>query len=157
MADPITLIAIGGIVSGAAGVAGGISSISQSRAQAQTTRQIAELNAQTVLAEADIEETRLRRANERTIAQIRASIAGRGITVEGTPLDVLAGEVAQAEENVLLRRFEAERRVDVLRFTGGTEADFQRAAGLSTALGQFGTAGASILGGVGTLVELAES
>jgi hypothetical protein len=145
------LAAIGGIVAGAAGIAGGVASITQSRQQAKATQQIADINAQTVLQEAAVNEALARRRNLQTIGRLRAAIGGRGITVEGTPLDVLAGEVAKAEEEALLIRFQAERRADIIRFGGQSEAEFAKAQGFSTALGQFGQAGGSILGGLGNL------
>lgn len=141
-----TIVAIAAI--GAAGV-GAVSSIQQGRA----AKRVGEQNAQLALGRAKLEEARFRRDQRRRLGRIRAGIGARGITVEGSPLALLADQAAEIEEDALLIRFGG----DVAAAEARTRGSFAKAAGISrglsllgTAAGFAGQAGESLLDGGGS-------
>lgn len=151
--DPITLVAVGIGVSAASTVVGGVSSITQSRSQAEAIRQAGAYNARAALIEASVAEERLRRTQDRQLARLRASIAGRGGTLSGSPLEILADQVAEAEENALLVRYQGRIRAQQAAFGSQTQATFVESRGLAEGLGSFGRGAGTILGSVGEYID----
>ena len=136
-------MAVVAAIATAAAIAGAVSSIQQGRAAAKVGRQ----NAQLALARSALEESRFQREGKRQLARIRASIATRGITVEGSPLALLADQAAEIEENAAL-----------IRLGGGIEAaqartrgDFARSASFGQAISLFGSAAGSAVEGLSLL------
>lgn len=158
-----TLAVVVAIASAGAAVVGGISAIQQGRFQNKIAKQNADLaraagekNARLALGQSRAEEARKRREGLRRLGLTRAIIAARGITVEGSPLDLLAEEAAVIEEDALLIRFGGEVQAQSLLFGAAVSAREQlisgrlaSARGIGQGIALFGAAGASLLGGFG--------
>jgi hypothetical protein len=142
-----------GMVSAASSVAGGVASITQSRAQAKAIQQAGDYNARAAEIETAVTEERLRRDQRRQLSRLRASIAGRGVTVEGSPLEILADSAAEAEEDALLVRYMGTIRAQQTRYGAQTESTFVKSRGLAAGLGSFGRGTGTILGSVGEYIE----
>lgn len=133
------------------------------RENAQFELDLAERNAQAAIDRAAAEEVRLRRDRDRRIESTRATFGASGVQIQGSPLEVLADEAMEAEEDALLIRFGGERVAEQARLTGailarrelqtalGVEtsgqlrADALRASGTASLIGGFGQAGRSLL------------
>lgn len=107
-------------------------------------QEVGERNAQAILAQAGAEETRLRRDRARRLGATRAAFGAAGVQVEGTPLDVLADQVATAEEEALLIRHGGVVGAENARIGGAIRARDQRIAA-----GQAKQQGATSLLGAG--------
>ena len=104
------------------------------------------------VARAKLEEGRFQREGRRQLGRLRASIATRGITVEGSPLAILADQAAEIEENAQLILLGG----DIEAARARTRGSFAQSAAFGQAIGQFGQAvsfglqGLSLLDGGGT-------
>lgn len=116
-----------------------IGAISQANAAAQA----AEYNAAVARQEAAAEEARRRREAERQMGQIRAGRAKSGVTVEGSPLIVLADSAMEAEIDALNARWTGETSAKLYKM----EARSARRAGIYNA-------GASLLSGASKIAGM---
>ncbi len=107
--------------------------------QAEVARQNARAEVQASAAE----ETRLRREQRRRIGATRAAFGAAGVTLAGTPLEVLSEQALIAEEDALLVRFGGQVRAREERARGALFA----AAGQQAFVGGLFEAGATLLGG----------
>jgi len=125
---------------------------------------IGERNAQAALERSALQETMLRRDRLRRIASARAAYGSAGVTLEGTPLEVLANMAGVAEHEALLVRHAgaveareasleaqlAARREHLFAagagYAGETAARAAEARGTGALIGGFGQAGATLLG-----------
>lgn len=96
--------------------------------QAERKAEIASRNAKAFLYQGEAEAVRLRRDRLRRMGRARASIGAAGVTVDGTPLDVLADEAMTALEDEMLVRFSARERAREQEL----RADMIRERGLGT-------------------------
>ena len=110
-----------------------------------------EKNAKLAIAQASAEEARRRREGARQLGKAVAFIGARGLLIEGSPLDFLAEQAAEIEEESLLIRFGGKTRAQSLLFGAALESRRQEAfgtlaqsRGFSNAIGSFGQA-ASLL------------
>jgi len=81
----------------------------QSKA-ARSSAAIMDRNAFQARAQAIAEERRLKRDRVRRQGQTRAAFGGAGVTLEGSPMEVLAEQAMEARENELLVLFAGEQR-----------------------------------------------
>ncbi len=83
------------------------------RENAAFIRLVSERNAQAAIQQSVVEADRLRRDRERRISATTAAFARTGIALSGSPIEALAGQAAQAEEDVFLvlagGKFEAQQ------------------------------------------------
>lgn len=128
---------IGTLVGGVGQILGGVAALQQGRFAAEVAR----ANAQAARQQAAAEEIRVRRERVRRIGATRAAFGAAGVTLEGSPLDVLAEQALEAEEDALLVRFGG--RVRARQF--GLEATLAQQAGTA---GLFG----GLAGGLGTIL-----
>lgn len=164
-----------------ASIFGGISGRSAARGQARQTQQqaalnaqiarenaafeleLAEHNAEAAIQQAAAQEVILRRDRDRRISTTRAAFGAAGVQLQGTPLEVLADEAMEAEEDALLIRFGGERAAEQARLTGAIlarrelqtalgfqtsgqlRADSLRAQGTASLISGFGAAGETLL------------
>lgn len=112
-----------------------VSGFTQARAEtraatqsAQFAQALAERNAAAAEQQAAAEEMRLRRDRARRLGLTRAGFGAAGVQLAGTPLDVLADEAAEAEEEALLVRFRGRVGAQEARLRGGMEARSQTIA-----------------------------
>lgn len=182
MTGPTAALAV---VSAGASIFGGISGRSAARDQARQTQEqadlqariarqnaqfeldLAERNAQAAIQQAAAEEVRLRRDRGRRIESTRAAFGAAGVQVQGSPLEVLADEAMEAEEDALLVRFGGEQEAQRVRLAGDILArrELQIALGVETtgqnraaSLRAQGTASliSGFAGAAGTALLLAE-
>ncbi|MCM8784562.1 MAG: hypothetical protein NC818_07375 [Candidatus Omnitrophica bacterium] len=93
--------------------------------QAEYNARVAELQAQQVERAQKLEEYRLNRAKEALLGKQRALYAKAGVSLEGSPLEVLADTEAQYQLDLSVSRYNA----DVQKRRLGYEAGYQRYAG----------------------------
>ena len=177
----MTGLEILGAIGIGASIFGGISAKKSAGKQAAQTQQQAELNAevarqnaafelrlaernaQAAIQQAAAEEVRLRRDRGRRIETTRAAFGASGVQLQGSPLEVIADEVMEAEEDALLIRFGGVQAAQQARLagailarreeqialgvstTGQIRADALRAAGTASLIGGFAKAGQSLL------------
>lgn len=155
--DPVTIA----LVAATAGAAvQGVSSLQQGRFAAKAARQSAqfsqelgERNAIAAEQQAGAEEARVRRDSQRRLGALRARFGASGFTFAGSPLEVLADQAMEAEEDALLVRHGGRTAAQQARLQGAV--GFQRgqlSASIATqeanaaATGSFIQAGTSLLG-----------
>lgn len=90
----------------------------QAYAANQANAAISEQNARQVAADSRVEEGRVRRSNEKRLAEARIRGAGSGFSMDGSISDVLADMAAEAELEALAPRTEGERQARYLRLQG---------------------------------------
>lgn len=106
--------------------------------------QIAEENAQLSLEKAVEDERRLRVLGNKSLADIRTGYAASGITMEGSPLEVLRDSAANVERDALTIRHVGENTARAYR----NEAELSRVSGRSARrLGEFGAAATTLTSG----------
>lgn len=92
---------------------------------AQYNAQVAEQNAQTTLAQSAEEERRLRVMARKQIGDARANYGASGVSLEGSPLDVLEESAATAELDALTVRYGGQQKAQAYR----NEAKLERFRG----------------------------
>lgn len=112
------MMALGVIGSLASGVMGAMGAMAQADAAADAAnknaqiaeynRQVAERNKNTVLAEADAAARDQSRDNRRVMGSIRASYGASGLSLEGSPLDVMEDTALEQELDVSKTRYKGE-------------------------------------------------
>ncbi|MES2348491.1 MAG: hypothetical protein V4641_13090 [Pseudomonadota bacterium] len=122
-------------------------------AQASTfNSQVAEQNATVATSQGEADAVQQRRVNELRMGTIRASYGASGLTMEGSPIDVLSSSAAQAELDVQNIKYNAALKAQ--GYTNNATLDNMRAEGASAAAGSassngmFGAAAAGLSGGV---------
>jgi hypothetical protein len=126
------LAAAGMAASGAGSILGGMA---QGRAYDRQAR--GEIDA------AAAREAMLRRDNRKREGATRAALAGSGLTIEGSPLDLIADEANISELNARLVRYDGAARAAELRNRGRAA----RLGGLVEGVGSMAMAGSTLLGG----------
>ncbi len=118
-------------------IGGGIAGRQAAQFQAGIARQ----NAVAIVQQAQAREVRLRREQRRRIGLTRASFGAAGVQLPGTPLDVLAEQALEAEEDAQLIRFggRVRAREQLIR------ASVFEAQGRGSILGGFSAAGGTFL------------
>lgn len=117
-------------------------------AAADYTTQLAARNAYIARENARLEAAQFRRRFELEQGQFRVNVAKSGVTLEGSPLEVLADNASQAylQEQLILRQAEVEAQNQVI--SGELNAASQRNAGrqaMITSFGRAATFGTSLL------------
>ena len=138
MADPLT---IGLIVSAAGTVTQAIGGIAAGNAKADAEKYNAaqaEANAKIVQEQTAQEEQKVRIMGRRALGSIRAAYGASGVTMEGSPLDVLAMSAANAEQDALNVRKAGEQKANMLyedARMGRKSAEFAQTSGYMAAAG----------------------
>lgn len=102
MAGPELLL----LGSAALGGVSAFSQASQQQANARFQQNLADRNARQAALNAQVREQRSRRQAERASGRTRAAFGASGVRLgSGTPLDVLADQAMELEQNILLERF----------------------------------------------------
>lgn len=121
MCEPVTLLLA---LSAGASVAGSVTQASAAEQAAEYNAQIAEQNALLAEQQAQEEERRFRINSRKQLGAMRAAYSAAGVTLEGTPWDVIAESTYTAELDALTIReggqvtasaYEAEGRLQRLR------------------------------------------
>ena len=97
----------GQILSGGGNLLAGFGSLIEGEAAYEASKlEAKQLRANAVLAEeeAKVNESRQRRMSYKMLSSARAAVGASGITIEGSPMDVLEESAAQAELDALLIR-----------------------------------------------------
>lgn len=139
---PFPFLALAGLASAGAAVAGLASGISESRRAGD----ISQRNAQAILLAGQVRARRIREQGERQLAGIRAAFSATGTQIAGSPLEVLADQAARIAEDAALARFAAEQGAEAELFTG-------EAASTRAERGGF----VSLIGGLGRSAEIFDS
>lgn len=93
----------------AAAVVGAVGAVQSGQAQAKAAEynaQVAENNAQAQQQAAAYEESRLRERQRRELGYARAAAGGTGVSMEGSPLDLMAQNAQNAEMDALAVRYQ---------------------------------------------------
>jgi hypothetical protein len=165
---------MGAIVTAGAAILGGISqqraaqyqaSVARRQAEYQATlaEQVGAHDARAALTDARAEEARYRRLARRRIASATAAYGGSGAQLVGTPLDALADQMLESEEEALLIRHAGKTEASRIRYQsriaaqtarlgGQISYETYRYRGRQVMLGGIGQAMGEIGKGVGTLL-----
>lgn len=141
------LAIIGAVASLASGVVGAIGAVQSANANAQAAEYdaaVKERNRKTVINQAEAEIGDKRRENRRQLAAVRAAYGSSGLTMEGSPLDVLEDSAFEQELDVERTRYGAELKSQGL----SEDAVLSRMKAQSYRKSAPISAAASILGGV---------
>ena len=144
---------------------GVISSIRQGSAQAAALKsqaagarynqQVAEMNAQSVERARDYQTQLQREKNQRLLGAQKVGYGKGGVTMEGTPLEVMADTASDQEKDIIAQRYNYDIQSWRYRSQGGQygfEADRSMSmAGGATTAGYLG-AGTTLLTGVGRAI-----
>lgn len=137
-----TAIAIASIAAVGTSVAGtAISAVGQTKA-GDAAQQAAQYNADRAIEEAGIREQQQRTQDRAILAHSKAMIGTSGVTVQGSPLDVLAESTRQAEMNAL-----------IIRRGGQLEAQSQLYSGNAAKSASNYNVASTILGGASKVVS----
>lgn len=139
------LAAIGGIASVGGQVIGAISSKNQADYEADVANTNAKISRQQAAAEA----ARTRRDTQRRLSASRTAIAASGVTLEGSPLDLLQDQAMIGHEDAALQEYGGEARAAGFR----GEAAAARSRGTASLLGGLGTAGGTALTSAATFKQ----
>jgi hypothetical protein len=146
MAAAAALGAAGGVVQ----AVGAIREGNAANAAAQYNANVAQQNAQQVRAQAEEEARRNKAIAKKQIGSMRAGYAASGVTLEGSPLDVLAESASNAELDSLTTRhsgeiraqsFDSEARLERFRGTNALTSSRISAAGALLGAGARGASG----------------
>lgn len=110
MADPVTMALILGATATTFQVVGTLQSARASENAANYNAAVARNNAASARDQADADARRQRILGEKALGGIRAAAGASGITMEGSPLDVLGESAANAELDVLSIKYKGELR-----------------------------------------------
>jgi hypothetical protein len=125
----------GDIFKGVASLLQGEAAYDASKYNARTLKQDARL----VEEEAKINEARQRRLAYKQISSMRANYGASGVTIEGSPLDVIEESAAMAEHDALLIRHAGAVRATSLRNSAALTLFEGRTARVSGYLGAAGS------------------
>ena len=132
------------ILAGVAAVAA-VSQAQSARSAAKHNAAIAERNALLSRRQAAMNEAAQRKDAYRAMGRIRAGYSAAGVTLEGTPLDVLEDSAAEAELDALNIRYKGE--LSAIGYQG--EAGLQRMRAKSALSTGVFNAGTALLAGAG--------
>lgn len=121
--------------------AGAATTFFAAQASADEQREFSERSAKINEEIAARNEARQRRTNQAVQGRIQGRMASSGFTTRGTPIEVFANTVADQEEEVLIRRFEARAGIQDSRIRaeyGARQTEAQGFAGLASGLGAAG-------------------
>ena len=141
MADPVTALAVVGLVIGTYGT------IQQSQAVSaanDANARIAEQNATLARQAAAVEARRQKLQTQSLLANIHGQYAAAGVSLEGSPLDVLANAAANAELDNLLITYGGELKGRGLQQTAAMD---RSAAKNATSAGYYTAASNALTGG----------
>lgn len=124
---------------------GAMSQAASARSAAKYNASIAERNAVVARQQAAVNEDAQRRAAYRALGRMRAGYGAAGVTVEGSPLDVLEDSAAEAELDALNIRYKGE----LTAMGYQDEATLQRMRGKAAMTAGIFKAGSALLGGAG--------
>ncbi len=129
-------IGIGALIfSGGLSIAQGVAARSDASKRADQVRKIGE-----------IESGRTRREGRRALAQRAAGFGASGVTLAGTPTDVLADQAGEIEEIAILQQFGRNLQAADIRFQGNQAFLAGLVGGLSSFAQSTALASPSILG-----------
>lgn len=139
-----TALIIGAVAASAGAVASGVAAKNQADFQSDVARQnaafkqkvgeqnaklfeqIGERNAEAAVSQARAEEARLRRGQQRRLAAMRARAGASGLTMVGSPLEMLSDTAREFEEEAQLLRFGGKTRAEEIRFNAALGARRER-------------------------------
>jgi hypothetical protein len=149
MAGPEFLF-LGSVLAGGAGIAGSIAQANAQKANLRFQSDLAQRNARQAELNAMARERRSRREARREMGRTRAAFGASGVQLGGgTPLDVLADQAMELEQNILLEQFQGESQATQFRTqSAGLSA---RAGSVSPIGGIARGAGTILTGGFGAL------
>jgi hypothetical protein len=133
-----TALAVGGAAFTALGA---ISSGNAAKAAGDYNAALYERNAQIAEQNAKVQEDRQRRLSAMRAGANRAAVGASGISLEGSPLDILESNAAQEELDALMIRWNGQNEATGLRASGA----LQRAQGANAQRQGYMTAGSAIL------------
>jgi hypothetical protein len=112
---------------------------------AEYNANLAEQSAEVELARGIEIERRVRVQGRKALGDMRANYSASGVTMEGSPLEVLEESAANAELDALNVKYESESKAAMLRNEAGLERykakQYRRGAKIGAAAGLLGTAG----------------
>jgi hypothetical protein len=112
--------------------------------EAEFQEELADRNAVAARRQAELDEVRTRRSQRRVAGRTTAQFGAAGITLMGTPLEVLADQALEQEENAMLVRFGGDIAAQRSRAKSEVYAFRRRGLLATTAGGGMGT----LLGGI---------
>lgn len=122
---------------------GALSQAASARSAAKYNASVAERNGVVARQQAAANEDAQRRHAYRALGRIRAGYGAAGVTVEGSPLEVLEDSAAEAELDALNIRYKGE----LTAMGYQSEAELQRARGKAAMTAGIFKAGTALLGG----------
>jgi hypothetical protein len=140
-AVPIIALAAGGLMS----AVGAINQGNSAKAAADYNAQVAEQNAELSRQQGIEEERRTRIMAKKQLGDMRANYGASGITLEGSPLDILEESAAAAELDALTVRHAGDSRAIGYR----NEAAQERFSGRQARTSGYFSASGSLLSGAG--------
>lgn len=133
------------LISAAIGALGAIQEARASSASSEFNAKIADNNALIAEQNAAADENKQRRSAGRQAATSRAAIGAAGVTLEGSPLDVLEDQALEAELDALNIRYGGRLQASNFR----SQAQLDRSAARSARTQGFLSAGSTLLQGAG--------
>lgn len=143
--DPTTLLMVASSVMSAAG---SIQQGNSAKAAAEYNARVAENNAITARQQAAAQEEQHRRLARRQLGQMRAAYGASGVTMEGSPLDILAQSAKDAELDALNIRYGGELKAQGLE----SEAVLERYRGKSAQRAGYMGAATGLLSGASKIM-----
>ena len=137
----------------ATGALGAIFSGQSARMAAEYNAQIAEQNARLTLQQGAEDERKTRVIARKTLGQMRANYGASGVTMEGSPVEIMAESAAAAELDALNVRYQAQSKAAMLR--AGAQLDLMQGKNAETA-GYINAAAALFNGGANMGATLAD-
>ncbi|TQV80770.1 hypothetical protein [Denitrobaculum tricleocarpae] len=137
------------LISAAVGALGAIQEARASSAASEFNAKIADNNAIIAEQNAAADETRQRRAAGRQAAASRAAIGAAGVTLEGSPMEVLEDQALEAELDALNIRYGGRLQASNYR----SQAQLDRSAARSARTQGFLSAGSTLLRGAAQFGE----
>jgi hypothetical protein len=127
-------------------VAGGIQQAQAARETARTQQKVAEYNVQVAQQQAQLERARIEDRRRQVLAAQRAGYGAAGVTVEGSPLDVMTETVQQSGYDAALAAYNAQLQAQRATMAGALAQQESRAQETAA----YYQAGGSLLSGLGT-------
>ena len=137
------------LLSAAVGALGAIQQARSSAAASEFNAQVADNNAITAEQNAAADERQQRRTASREAASSRARIGAAGVSLEGSPLDVLEDQALEAELDALNLRYGGKLQASNYR----SQAQLDRSRARSAKTQGFISAGTSLLNGAAKFGE----
>lgn len=132
---------------------GQIQQAQAARAAAEYNARVAEMNAVLAEQQAAAEEDRQRRLSYKQLSAMRAGYGAAGVSIEGSPLDVLEESAANAELDALTIRHAGQVRATAYR----QEAALERYRGKAATRAGYISAASTLLTGGGEILSMKRS